>query len=318
MERSVVVTGANGFVGRKLCIELLENGWHVRGIVRTAEAADYLPDSVKPYVLPDLDCIEAQSDVLKGCSCVVHLAAKVHDMNCNDLEEYRHVNTIGTENLARASINAGVKKFIYISTIKVNGEYTLNLPFTNADAASPQDPYSISKYEAECALRDIERISDLDVTIIRPPLVCGPMVKGNLVVLMGWIEKGIFLPLAKIHNSRSLLNINNFTDFIRCCLSNSKAAGETFLLSDDHDISTSELISDIALSMSKPVRLYWLPKPVVYMLLLILGKRNAYDRLFHSLSVDISHTKRVMGWEPKYSYYDGIKSMVGMFIKNNA
>lgn len=318
MEKYVAITGANGFVGRVLCTELSKDGWTVRGIVRTAEAAASLPDSVEPYVLPDMDSIDNLSIALTDCSYVVHLAAKVHDMYSNDLSEYRRVNTLGTHNLAKAAIMAGVKKFIYISTIKVNGERTPNTPFTNVDKVFPQDSYAISKYEAECALREIESESNLEVTIIRPPLVYGPLVKGNLSVLIKWIDKGVILPLAKIKNSRSLLNIYNFTDFIQCCLLNPKAAGETFLLSDDHDVSTSELISDIAHSMNRPARLFFLPRFMVLVLFLIIGKRNAFDRLFDSLSVDISYTKKVMNWEPKYTYHDGIAFMVNRFVDHSA
>lgn len=313
MNKHVAVTGANGFVGRELCTELLNNGWHVRAIVRTKAAAASLPDSVESYLLPELNSIDTHPGALKGCSHIIHLAAKVHDMNCNDIAEFRRVNTMGTQKLVMAAINAGVKKFIYISTIKVNGERTESSPFTAADTASPQDPYAISKHEAECILRDLAESSDLDVTIIRPPLVYGSMVKGNLVTLMKWVSKGIFLPFGKIQNSRSLLNIKNFTDFIHCCLQSPMAAGETFLLSDGHDVSTSELITDIAHAMNKPTRLFWLPKPIIYILLFIIGKRSAYERLFNSLAIDISHTKAVMSWKPKYSYRDGINTMVNKF-----
>ena len=314
-DKSVVITGANGFVGRALCETLLSDGWKVKGLVRSVESEAFLPDNVESCIVADMDNVESLTAALEGYSNIVHLAAKVHDMVSSDIEAYRHVNTAGTKNLANAAVKAGVNKFIYISTIKVNGEKTHDNPFKYSDSADPQDPYSISKYEAECVLHDIEKESSLDVTIIRPPLVYGPMVKGNLSVLMKWIDKGVLLPLAKIKNSRSLLNIANFTDFIRCCLENSESAGKTFLLSDDHDVSTSELISDMAHSMDRPVRLFYMPRFMVYVLFLLLGKRSAFDRLFDSLTVNISYTKKTMGWKPQYSYRDGIQSMVSQFIQ---
>lgn len=314
MSNKVAITGANGFVGKVLCGELVNNGWMVKGLIRSESVIQKLPELVEPYVLDDLKNISDHPEVLEGCNSVVHLAAKVHDMNRGSLSDYRKINTQGTIKLAEAAVNAGVKKFIYISTIKVNGEETVRNPFSYDDVVAPEDPYAISKWEAECALLDLAKRTRLEVTIIRPVLVYGPRVKGNLLLLMKWIERGIPLPFAGIGNARSMINVYNLTDLIRYCLETPGSSGKVLLASDGDDVSTSELISVIARAMGKSPRLFRLPKFLTYLLMLALGKKAAYDRLFGSLVVDIQNTRKSLDWEPKYNLREGIQKMVDDFL----
>jgi nucleoside-diphosphate-sugar epimerase len=244
---NVLVTGAGGFVGRALCERLEKMQWQVRQAHRRplqSKSLSSLPDRVN---IGDVDRSTDWRIALSGMDCVVHLAARVHMMNDqgpDSLPEFRQVNAEGTANLARQAADAGVKRFIYLSSIKVNGEFTEpGHPFTADDAPAPEDPYGISKHEAEQALRQIASDTGMEVVIIRPPLVYGPLVKANFESMMRWLARGVPLPLAAaVQNRRSLVALDNLVDLVVTCLNHPSAANQTFLVSDGEDLSTADLL----------------------------------------------------------------------------
>lgn len=260
----VLVTGANGFVGKRLCDDLLKAGFNVLGAVRTPETLT----TIKTCEISDINADTDWTEALKGIVSVVHLAARVHVMkesSQNPLELFRQVNTDGTIALAEQAVKAGVKRFVFISTAKVGGEFTTNKPFTAKDTY-PVDAYSISKSEAEQALFKLSE--KMEVVILRPPLIYGAGVKGNFLSLMKAVYKGIPLPLGCIKNRRSLLYVGNLTSAIIECLKNPKAVGKTFLLCDKDTVSTSELVRKTAKAMGKPSLVF----PVPVFLLKLAGK----------------------------------------------
>lgn len=292
---NVLVTGATGFVGSSFCAKATKAGYYVRRIVRKRINSD-------DHVIENIDGSALWKPALDGIDTVVHLAARVHVMKdkANDLlAEFRQVNTIGTLNLARQAAGAGVKRFVFLSSIKVNGEATPSgRPFTVQDAPAPQDPYAISKYEAEQALRQVEKDTGLEVVIVRPPLVYGPGVKANFLRLIQAVRKGVFLPLGRINNKRSLVALDNLVDLIITCVDHPAAAGQTFLVSDGQDLSTPELVRKIAGAMGKKPGLLPVPPYLLRMAGGILGKKAEVERLMGSLQVDISHTCETLGWKP--------------------
>ena len=269
----ILVTGANGFVGRALCGEALARGAAVRGITR---APCDLPIGVDNVVVGSIDGSTDWLDVLADCEVVVHLAARVHVMQeaaANPLAEFRRVNVQGALNLARQAAAAGVRRFVFVSSIKVNGEATqLGCPFTADDAPAPLDAYGVSKMEAEQGLREIARQTGMEVVIIRPPLVYGSGVKANFAAMMRWLQRGIPLPLGAIHNQRSLVALDNLVDLLVTCIMHPAAANQTFLVSDGEDVSTTELLRRMGQALGCPARL--LPVPVSWLKLVaaLVGK----------------------------------------------
>jgi UDP-glucose 4-epimerase len=249
---------------------------------------------------------------LPGCNAVVHLAARVHVMNDkaqDPLALYRATNTEGTLNLARQAAQAGVERFIFISTIKVNGEGR-DEPYRESDAPAPEDAYAISKREAEQGLLQIAQDTGLEVVILRPPLVYGPGVKANFLRLLRTVERGWPLPLGAIRNRRSLLYLGNFVDAIRVCVEHPAAAGQTFLLDDGEAVSTPDLIRAVAHAMGRSARLLAVPVGVLELAGLLLGKRAAVARLAGSLHVDSSFIRSRLGWVPPYSMDAGLAATV--------
>jgi nucleoside-diphosphate-sugar epimerase len=248
---------------------------------------------------------------LQGCEAVVHLAARVHEMvdNATDpLTEFRRVNVEGTLNLARQAIAAGLRRFVFISSIKVNGESTpLGQAFVADDVAAPQDPYSISKYEAELGLRRLAAESAMEVVIIRPPLVYGPGVKANFQNMICWLKRGVPLPLGTIHNKRSLVALDNLVDLIITCLDHPTAANQTFLVSDGEDLSTTELLRRMGLALGRPARLLPVPVSLLKVGAAVLGRRDMAQRLCGSLQVDITKTRTLLGWNPPISVDEGLR-----------
>ncbi|MEO5872342.1 MAG: NAD-dependent epimerase/dehydratase family protein [Gemmatimonadaceae bacterium] len=233
---------------------------------------------------------------------LVHAAARVHVMRdgaADPLTEFRLVNVEGTLHLAREAARAGVRRFVFLSSIKVNGERTdPDRPFTASDEAAPADSYGISKHEAERGLRALAVQTGMEVVIIRPVLVYGPSVKGNFRSMIGWLQKGVPLPLGAIRNKRSLVALDNLVDLIMVCLRHPAAANQTFLVSDGDDLSTTELLRGVSAAMNKKARLLPVPQSVIEMLARVVGKSDIAQRLCGNLQVDIRKTRELLGWSP--------------------
>lgn len=302
----ILVTGATGFVGTALLARLTASGY---GVVPAVRRRSGLPNEV---VVGNLAASTDWRPALSGCDAVVHLAARVHVMNDsakNPLALYRETNTDATLSLARQAAAAGVKRFVFISTIKVNGEGR-DAPYRETDAAEPDDAYAISKWEAEQGLQQIAAETGLEVVILRPPLVYGPGVKANFLRLLRMVERGWPLPLGAIHNRRSLLYLGNFVDAIRVCTEHPAAVGQTFLLDDGEPVSTPELIRAMARAMGRPVRLLAVPTGLLEFAGALLGKRAAVTRLTGSLFVDSSAIRSRLGWTPPFSMEAGLTATV--------
>lgn len=312
----VLITGATGFVGGALCEELSRVGFDVLATVRGPRAST--GEISNTYVVGEIDSETDWCTALNGVNAVVHLAARVHvmrDAAVDPMAAFRAVNTEGTLNLARQSAAAGVQRFVFISSIKVNGEGS-NISFAETDSPSPLDAYAISKWEAEQGLREIESKTGMEVVILRPPLVYGPDVKANFLRLMQAVAKGLPLPFGRIENHRSLLFLGNFTDAIRLCLEHPAAAGKTYLLSDGQDVSSADLIRLIASCMNCSPRL--LPIPAIWLRLAgrLLGRTAEMDRLLGSLMVDSSAIRRDLGWQPPYTLEQGLRLTVDHFTRS--
>jgi len=308
----VLLTGATGFVGRYLCRSLTSAGYAVTGTTRHS-VGDRSADEHKLISVGDLGSAVDWEPVLKGVDCVVHLAARVHvmrDLESDPLAAFRRVNVGGTERLLRHACESGVKRFVYISSVKVHGDATPGAPFKATDAPSPTDPYGHSKLEAERVVEQVCERSGVETVIIRPPLVYGRGVGGNFRRLLQLVEKGYPLPFGRVENQRSLVSVANLCDLIRECLSNESAAGRTFLVSDDQDVSTPELLRLIAASMSRSARLLPVPVPMLALAAKLIGQSAAMSRLTESLQVDIKDTMRTLNWKPPVSVAEGIQSTV--------
>lgn len=306
----VLVTGASGFVGGALCAHLAANGHTVRSAVRIPCG---LSDEA---VVGDINGDTRWGGALASCQAVIHLAARVHVMQekvSDPFVLYREINVEGTLNLACQAAQAGVKRFVFISTIKVNGEGR-DAAYRETDVPAPEDAYAISKWEAEQGLQRIARETGLEIVILRPPLVYGPGVKANFLRLMKTIRRGWPLPLGAIHNRRSLLYLGNFVDAIRLCVEHPAAAGQTFLLDDGQAVSTPELIRAVACAMGRPARLLAVPVGVLAFMGALLGKRAAVARLTGSLHVDSSAIRSRLGWAPPYSMEAGLAATVAAAI----
>jgi nucleoside-diphosphate-sugar epimerase len=314
INQHILITGASGFVGSALLNTLRSKQFRTRGIMRRLGETE-----AGPIMIKEIHSDSDWRDELDGIDTVVHLAARVHLMSENaldPLEAFREVNVKGTVNFAKQSALAGVKRFIYLSSIKVNGEHSFcGRPFSANDIASPSDPYGISKAEAEAELRLIAEESGMEVVIIRPVMIYGPGVKGNFLTMMKWLDKEIPLPLGGIKNLRSLLALENLIDFIVICLSHPAAANQTFLVSDDEDISTTTLLRKMAASMGKKIFLFSIHPSLLEMSFSLLGMGVIAQRLCGSLQVDITKTRLLLGWAPPCSLDKGLKTTVESFRK---
>jgi nucleoside-diphosphate-sugar epimerase len=315
--KAALVTGANGFVGKALCTELGRRNLSARGAIRGP-----LSPLGSSYGVVSVGSIGSETDwteALKEVGVVVHLAARVHvmrDKAVDPLIEFRAVNVEATLNLARQAAKTNVQRFVYLSSIKVNGEQTLpGQPFTERDVAAPLDPYGISKFEAEEGLRKIAQQTGMEVVVIRPPLVYGPGVKANFLSMMRHIYNGIPLPLGAIHNKRSLVALDNLVDFILTCIDHPAAANQVFLVSDGEDMSTTELLQRTAVALGKPVRLLPMPQGWLELGLKLLGKSDLAQRLCGSLQVDINKTQDVLGWQPPISVDEGLRKTAEEFLR---
>jgi len=312
---SVLVTGANGFVGRHLCTALAKRMIDFKPVLRKT-SADF--SSNVPELIAEINAQTDWSDALVDVECVVHLAARVHvmqDAHANPLEEYRRANVYSTLNLARQASNAGVKRFVFMSSAKVNGEFSHSgRPFVADDLPRPSDPYGVSKLEAESALMKLSQDTGMEVVVIRSPLVYGAGVKANFFSMMRWLNRGLPLPFGSIHNQRSLVFVDNLVDLIVRVLDHPKAAGQVFLVSDDEDVSTTRLLKTISSSFGKQNLLIPVPAFLLKALLSAIGQRGLSDRLLASLQLDISQTKKILEWEPPVSFQAGIKKTTAAYL----
>ena len=302
---TVLVTGANGFIGRSLCAVLAAPGRKVRRAVRTPVPG--LPDAVAVGDIgPDTDWRAA----LEGVSGVVHLAARTHVLRetaSDPLGEYRRINVSATERLARSAAAGGVRRLVFVSSVKVNGERTGERPFTEDGAPRPEDAYGASKWETEQALARIAAATGLEVVVVRPPLVYGPGVKGNFLRLMNLVARGAPLPLGTVENRRSFIYAGNLAGAIVQALDAPQAAGRTYLVSDGEDVSTPDLVRGLARALGVKPRILPLPLAALGFAATLAGKRAEFARLTGSLQVDSSRIRRELGWAPRYSVAQGLE-----------
>lgn len=304
------MTGAGGFLGSSLCLSLERHGFD---FVRAVRSASVGANAVAVGDIgPDTDWASA----LQACHVVVHLAARVHvmhDVVADPLAAFRQVNTAGSIHLARQAAQAGVRRFVYVSSIKVNGEATSGRLFTEADPANPQDPYAISKYEAELGLWQVADDTGMELVILRPPLVYGPGVKANFYRMLKMVDKGIPLPFSSINNRRSMIYLGNLVDALIVCSTHPAAAGKTYLVSDGEDVSTPELLRRIAQAMGKQDSTWPVPQWMLHGMGRLVGKTAEIGRLTESLQVDSSAIREQLGWVPPYSMAQGLSATVAWY-----
>ncbi|MBL0919597.1 MAG: SDR family oxidoreductase [Hydrogenophaga sp.] len=307
----VLVTGANGFVGSATVAALTRLGHVVVATTRNPVGNAIGVGSIGPQT--------DWSSALTGCDAVIHAAARVHmlqDLAPDRLAAFRAVNVEGTLQLARQALEAGVRRLIFLSSVKVLGEATgPGLPYQHDDAPSPLDPYGISKREAEDRLREIGAATGMEMVIIRPPLVYGPGVKANFAAMMRAVQRGLPLPLASVtHNRRSLVALDNLVDLLITCIDHPAAANQTFLVSDGEDLSTTGLLRRLGTAMGRPARLFPVPPAVLQAGATLLGKRDTAQRLLGNLQVDITHTRETLGWTPPISVDEGLRRAAGGLV----
>lgn len=316
----ICITGANGFIGRAICNKFLKLGLNVKGAVRTSDLKNNISDC-KYISVGDINEKTIWKDALSDVDCVIHCAGLAHQIKNSSkdkIDSYNRVNVLGTARLANQAASAGVKRLIFLSSIKVNGEQTnsdfkkknLNKTFKYDDIPKPQDSYAISKLEAEKVLNKISLKTGLEIVILRLPLVYGSGAKGNLRRMIKLISLGVPLPFGAIKNKRSMIGMDNLLDLLLVCIRHQNANGKTFLVSDDQDLSTPELIQYLADCMGVRVKLLSIPVFILKFLFFITGNKKDISRLVGSLRVDMGYTKDTLNWKPSFSVIEGIKQMI--------
>lgn len=312
----VLLTGATGFVGSALQQRIIIDGeYNLTIAIRNLADA---PSTVRTVLVADLTAETDWSEALQCIDVVIHSAARVHVMNdtsADPLVEFRKVNVDGTLRLARQAVAAGVKRFVFVSSIKVNGESTeIGAPYTADAQPNPVDPYGISKYEAEQALLVLAQETGLEVVIVRPVLVYGPGVKANFRSMMKWVNRGVPLPLGAIHNKRSLVALDNLVDLLLTCVEHPAAVNQVFLASDGKDLSTTEMLQELGVSLDKPARLLPVTMTWLNLVFTLIGKRAFSQRLCGSLQVDIKKNWQLLGWRPPVSVEDAMDKTAQAYL----
>lgn len=309
MALQVLITGASGFIGQAVCKQAVRQGFAVRTALRKLGE---LPAGVETAVVGEINGATEWSGALRDVDVVIHLAARVHIMRekaKDPLAEFRKVNVAGTERLARAAAASGVKRLVYVSSVKVNGERTRNVHrYTETDAPAPLDAYGASKWEAEQALHRVASETGLEIVIVRPPLSYGAGVKANFAQMLKVLANGIPLPLAAIKNLISLIYVENLADALMVCATHPAAAGQTYLVSDGEDISTSDLLNRLGEAIGHPARLFSCPLALLKLIGWLTGKSDQVDRLLGSLQIDSGKIRRELNWTPPYTLKQGLRA----------
>jgi nucleoside-diphosphate-sugar epimerase len=299
----ILVTGAEGLVGKAIVSELTTRGIPYRAVARKSGKGYFGIGNIEP--------LTDWTAALEGVDVIVHLASRAHVTNealPDTIAQLRAVDVNSTLNLARQAAQAGVKRFVFISSIKVNGEMTVpGRPFTAEDLPNPQNPYAQSKLETEQGLFALSQELGFEVTVIRPPLVYGPGVKANFAKMLDWVDRGIPLPLGSVCNKRSFIFVGNLADVIILSTTHPNAAGQVFVVSDGEDISTTELFSRLAAALGRPSRIIALPAWLLSVAAAALGKRAIANRLIESLQVDATKTRELLGWSPRQNVTEGLR-----------
>lgn len=313
MNERVLVTGANGFVGRYVCRKLIASGSSPVAGVRDPgiwpELQQAIPGLNEVSLLGDLGTNPKLQSSLSRISVVVHLAARVHVMReqaRDPLQEFRKVNVNGTRSVALAAVAAGVRRLVFVSTVKVHGESTSQIPLCEDTPSNPVDPYAISKWEAEEVLRTVAAETGLEVVIVRPPLIYGPGVRGNFLRLIKLVNLAMPLPWPKGENCRSMIGADNLADFLVRCVDHPEAARRTFLVKDSDDISTRELMTRLAQLLSRPLRLFPAPEPLIRLAAKLASKQDMVSRLLDSLVIDSARARRLLEWVPPMTLDEGL------------
>lgn len=320
MNNKVLITGANGFIGSELINTLIQEKLYPLRVVVRKNCQHQFNKEIDVRTIDDISDETDWNNALVNCKTVIHLAARVHimnDINPDLANEYNRVNVLGTLNLAKQAAKKGVKRFIFLSTIKVNGEQSPpNTPFTSDMPPAPEDPYAASKSEAERALTDLCKEVDMELVIIRPPLVYGPGVKGNFVSLIRWIQTGYPLPFGEIHNKRSLVSVYNLVNLIITCIEHPKAANQIFLVSDGEDLTTTDLIRKICFALGNKPKLIPIPSWILIGLSKLFRKSKALERLYGTLQVNIDKTCQTLSWKPIIDIDTSIQKMINKANKS--
>lgn len=315
---TVAVTGSSGFLGKALVSELAQRNINVVALARRATPDFKLPDSVEYRQSGDLSSETSWVKPLKGVNVIVHTAARVHLMKdgSNSWQLYYRANVEGTIELAKQAIECGVKRFVFVSSIKVNGESTnIGEAFSPSSPLFPEDEYGRSKLEAENLLKALCANSGMELVVVRPPLIYGPGVKANFLSMLKWIDKGFPLPLAAVTNARSMVSISNLVGFLMLCVEHKKAANKTFLISDGNDLSTSDTLRILSLALGRSPRLFYVPVWFLVMVAKLLGKRGVAKRLTGNLQIDISYSVSELGWTPSLSVDEGLEQVAKWYLK---
>jgi len=302
-----LITGANGFIGSALCQRMAEDGRRVRSVVRSLEDSQGLSHGIEIVRIGEISRKTDWQVVLSGVDTVVHLAAAAHITKNSHEVDFRSINVEVTKSLALSAVKAKVRRFIFISSIGVNGESNSGISFCEKDTVNPHTAYAISKWEAEQVLHQVSKNTGLEIVILRPPLVYGPGAPGNFARLVRLIKTGMLLPFGGIRNLRSFIYLGNLVDAISSCITHPLAAGETFLVSDGEDISTPDLIKVIACTMGKKANLFSVHPGILKALCKIAGKGEELEKLTESLLIDSSKIRKLLDWKPPFTFEKGMK-----------